>query len=441
MRFPNAAKYVAGFAREVEKGKRYRLTLQYKDGDKWVKKPSKTVHCGKRQADKLLIEFQEEQEELAAKAPAADTASVLTIEIAIVEYLDLQLNTFHTLEKSTYSKQMALAEKRIFPYIGRIPIDKFYVEDIENFWTRLSNEGCGQTYIRAILAVVKKVLEYHYKQGSIPFNPFRKMKEFPERGNPKVCHMSPEMFEQLDGAILYYKWENRRMETAMYLAMYGGLRRGEICGLKWQDVDLVTNTLSITNAIGVTKGGTYTKKPKNKSSNRKFPMMPQLLERLQLEYVIQEREYKHIEGGWYVCGNRFDYMNPNTLSMEAKNFFEECGITDTEGRRMTLHGLRHNFATIGVLSHVDVKSLQNMLGHASASMTLDTYADMDDTAMRISAGKMSDYLQEKANLELVYPEDSRKQIDSVLKLANAGDITIEQLVRAIELVKNGAISV
>lgn len=449
MRFPNANKYVAGFVRERVKGKSYRLILQYKDeSGQWVKKPSKTVKCGgKREAQDLLIEFQQEMEELANIAPQAPTAKELTVEIATTQYLDMQLNVFHTIEKSTYSIQINMANKRIYPYVGNIPLRKFNVQDIQNLWSELSHEGLKQSSIRTIFNVLKKVFEYHYKIETIPINPFKKLIAYPATGNPKVCHLSPEMMEKLEDDLFTYPFKDSRTFCAIYLAAYGGLRRGEICGLKWQDVDFEAGTISINNAIGRAKGGAYTKEPKNKSSKRTFPMLPQLYEKLQEELIVQcSRDYnikgiKNMPGEFYVCGNRTEFMKPNTLDDHVRQFFEDCDIRDTDGHLITLHGLRHNFATLGVLSHVDIKSLQGMLGHASAGMTLDTYADVDNTAMKISAGKMGDYVERKANVNAAEPFESKQHIEEALRVANVGEVTAEQLLRCIELIQQGKLEV
>lgn len=443
MRFPNAEKYVAGFVREVSRGKKYRLTLQYKEGDKWVKKPSKTVECGKRQAEDMLREFQAEQEAIYAQAPSAPTSSTLTMETAITNYLDLQLNTYRKLEKSTYTMQMTNAKKHLFPNIGRIPVKEFSVKDIQDLWSTLSHEGLRQGTIHTILAIPKKTLEYYWKiLDYIPANPFHKMMEYPSKSDKNVSHMDAAEIDRMLECMKDYAFGDKGVYIAIMLALYGGLRRGEICGLKWQDVDFSAGTLSVNNAIGVGSGGTYTKNPKNKSSRRRFPMLPQLVEALQVEYQAQSVKYnvQGVPGSYYVCGDRAEYMVPASLSRWSKEFFEANGIRTTAGKVVTLHALRHNFATLGVMSQVDIKSLQNMLGHASAGMTLDTYADADDTQARLGADRMGRFMELAANnSELLWPEESKRHLKEALRFANISDISVEQLIKAVELIRSGQI--
>ena len=97
------------------------------------------------------------------------------------------------------------------------------------------------------------------------------------------------------------------MYVGILLAFYAGLRRGEICGLRWNDIDFYRHTITIRSAVGVSNGisGDYTKNPKNKSSNRTFPMLPQLEEALKQRKVLLNPL-----DSWYVIGEQEQFMRP-----------------------------------------------------------------------------------------------------------------------------------
>lgn len=186
--------------------------------------------------------------------------------------------------------------------------------------------------------------------------------------------------------------------VAICLAMYAGLRRGEICGLRWFDIDFGRNTLTVSSSIGVANG-TYTKGPKNKSSNRAFPMIPQLVAILQDRLEQVKREYGTYEQDWFVCGKARQYMSPTNISRRFSNFVKKYELVDRYGNEVKLHSLRHNFATVGVSANMDIASLSRMMGHASKAMTLDTYADSSPEAMKIASKQLAKALGDEHAIE------------------------------------------
>lgn len=441
MQFPRARKYLSGFIREVEKGRKYRLVLKYKDDQgNWVSKPTKTVNAkNKTEAKELLKEFQKEMERMVVVAPNAEPSNSLTMEVAIREYLTRQLTVTHTIGKSTYDRQLPQCEKRVFPYIGKIKIDEFSVDDIEDWWTELANDGLKQSTIHATFAIPNKVLGYHVKRGDIAINPFSRMTERPKRSEGKVTHLTLEQTEQMIISLNEQEPEGSAFWTAINVATLAGLRRSEICGLRWLDIDFGRGLMTVSSAIGRAKGGSYTKNPKSESSKRTFPMMPQLVDvlRAREEYVKQEEEVEKIPSKWFVVGNREEFLIPEVLGIEARKFFDDYEITDYRGNPVTLHALRHSFATQAIASHVDVKSVQRMLGHANATMTLDIYANSDEDALKVGVDKLASTFDLNTEVYGIFNEESRRHLQTALVLANVQDVSVAQLVRCIEMIQNG----
>jgi integrase len=425
MKFENAKKYTSGTVVELQRGKKYKLTLKYKDyKGKWQNKPSRTVAAkGKKEALALLKEFQKEQEKALTVLPAGISTNnkSLTVEQAVLSYLDFQKNTLHELEESTYTIQLSKLKRNAFPYIGNVTFEDLDVVTINSWWAELSKQGLSQGYIRSSFASIAKVYAYHYKMENIPTNPFEHLAKKPKEGHSKVTHLDAEQTEKFYDAINSEYPEGSAYWTAFNIAYLSGLRRGEICGLRWVDVNFTTHQLTVSSAIGEAKGGTYTKNPKNESSRRTFVMINQLFDVLQFRYkVIQEKEGE-VKKNWFVCGNCEEYIKPNKLTKEFQSLTRAYDLKDVQGNYVTIHSLRHNFATQAAASNIDIKSLQKMLGHANAAMTLNTYANDSADAMRAASEKLSD-----ANAEmtpyLLYNGYEDLKIPSKVEIENAIDV-------------------
>ena len=188
--------------------------------------------------------------------------------------------------------------------------------------------------------------------------------------------------------------------TAAYLALYTGMRAGEVCGLRWREYDADNSVINVVEAIGNAGGTTFSKAPKTKSSIRTIPVHPKLADMLERRRELVTRELESIGvmltqqqfGELYIIG-RTDgsYMNPTTLTRAWKSLSESLPeMMGTQGRRLTLHDLRHTFATVAIAAGADVKAVAANLGHTNAAMTLNVYADADPQSKLRAVTMMGD---------------------------------------------------
>jgi integrase len=133
----------------------------------------------------------------------------------------------------------------------------------------------------------------------------------------------------------------------------------------------------------------YTKNPKNKSSNRSFPMLPQLEEALQ-----QRKDIIKPKNSWFVIGEEDEFMLPQRYNKRFSEFVERNNLVDAYGNKIVPHGLRHNFATVGIRAGMDIASLALMMGHASRAMTLDTYGDANADALNLASVRLNEKFKE-----------------------------------------------
>jgi integrase len=175
-----------------------------------------------------------------------------------------------------------------------------------------------------------------------------------------------------------------RLEAMYVVALCTGLRRGEVLGLRWSDIDLDAGTLSVRRSLDV--DGTF-KTPKNRSSRRILKLTTRALGALGAHKIRQNEERLRKGDGW----QNNDLVFPNTLGkpMNAGNFYrrefqpllETVGLA---GEGFTFHSLRHTFATTLAAKGVHPSTAQKMLGHSDIRMTLAIYThatdDMQDAA-------------------------------------------------------------
>lgn len=392
-------KYTTVFVKQLEsrKGKPWQARAKYKDVDGTWKETSKMMKGakGKKEATRMAKEWLDELNADADLMPNVN--KVKTVDDVFTEYLNHQLATSE-IEKSTFSNSMASYRKYIKPYLGDYIFSAMDKTVLNGWLTKLYQLGLSQNTIHTTYARLKKVYNYFYESGELLKDPFKGVK-MPKKGEPKVTHLTDEQMENVLTAV----YSNYDPKDAMYvgilLAFYAGLRRGEICGLRWNDIDFYKHCITVRTAVGVSDGEGlkgYTKNPKNKSSNRTFPMLPQL------EIALKQRkEAINPENNWFVVGEKEEFMRPQQYNRLFSDFVDRNNLVDAYGKKIVPHGLRHNFATVGIRAGMDIASLALMMGHASRAMTLDTYGDANADALNLASAK----LKEKFNDSTTYYED------------------------------------
>ena len=376
---------VQQIVREGRKGKPWQARAKYKDATGKWKEVSKMLPeaKGKKEAMRMAKEWFEKLNAEADLMPNAGKAK--TVDEIYKEYLKHQLDTGE-IERSTYSNSLYSYNKYIKPYLGDYVFATVDKTILSSWLTKLYQAGLSQNTIHTTYARLKKVYNYFYNNGELLKDPFKGVK-MPKKGEAKVTHLNNEQMDNVLSAV-YLDFEPQDpMYVGILLTFYAGLRRGEICGLRWNDIDFYKHTITIRSAVGVSSGkdGDYTKNPKNRSSNRTFPMLPQL------EEVLKQRKVLlNPLDSWYVIGDKEEFMRPQQYNRLFSEFVERNGLVDAYGKKIVPHGLRHNFATVGIRAGMDIASLALMMGHASRAMTLDTYGDANADALTLASVKLKD---------------------------------------------------
>lgn len=384
-------KYASFSVRLIEgdgekKSKTWQARLRYKDATGKWKEKSKMLNGAKgiREAKQMAREY---MDRLNAEADVMPTVKKeKTVDETFKEYLKKQLDTGE-IEKSTYSNTIHSYNKYIKPYLGEYIFPLVDRTIIEGWIKWMYQLGLSQNTIHTTYSRLKKVYNHYFDIDVLKKDPFKGVK-MPKRGEAKITHLTREQMEDVLTAVYDNYTPDHPMYVGILLALYAGLRRGEICGLRWNDINFTTHTITVRTAVGVSEGdglGDYTKSPKNKSSNRTFPMVSQIEEALLArKTIINPKE------NWFVVGDKDQFMRPQQYNRLFSEFVDRNELIDAYGRKIVPHSLRHNFATVGIRGGIDIASLSLMMGHASRAMTLDTYGDANADALILASTKLND---------------------------------------------------
>lgn len=379
----------ASFSYYDAKGKRRQITKVFR---------TKLKRDAKEEANIELTRMNKTAGSLPSITPKSRRASEPTVADTVKDYLSYQLNRGE-IERSTYTVQMNNLKAYIEPMIGDYVFTEMDRVILEQWITDMYGEkGLSANTIHTVYALLNKVYRYYYRQRLIDVNPCEFVKT-PKKGDTRVTYLDDDQVKYLLECRNEQYEQGSFMWTALGLALYGGLRREEICGLRWYDVDFEGNLLRISSAIGIArdengKQSSYTKNPKNRPSKREFPLIPALRSVLETRFKTVQEEYETVANTWFVIGDTIHYKPPTTLSTEMRRFTHKYNIRDHFGKYPTLHSLRHNFATFGVnKTSMDIASLTQIMGHASKAMTLDTYSTATKDAMGIAIGKLGEAME------------------------------------------------
>lgn len=351
-----------GHIKKIEDGKYLlRLSLGFDDFGKRIQ-PSKVVHCtSDREAERLLIEFHNEQKRLARvntkKIPG-------TLEALYHDWSENHVKI--NLTEKTAEFYDYLWTGYIEPY-GNL---KLTSATPKNIYKILQATDKPRTR-NAIYKMLKSMFNKSIKWGYITNNPCDQI-DTPKYKSPEKTPLSEEEIKLVMDNITA---EETKYQALFYFAALCGMRRQEIVPLKWSDIDFANNEFFISRASTQLKGkGTVTKDTKTEKSVRKLSL-PAPLKNVLLRHMNEQAEQKHKLGDkWHDNDLIFTQWDGKIMSIQTpshwwREFADSLGITD-----VTFHGLRHTAASYMIVNEVPITTVSGVLGHSNATTTLNIYA-------------------------------------------------------------------
>lgn len=383
-------KYTNAFVRQ--RGNRWQGVLKWKDDNgKWHSKSKSLPEAtGKQKAEQLLTEWRQQEEEKAKLEPAETIDGQLTVAAFMEEYIN-GLEASLKLEKSTiigYRTSLGYIQQDM----KNTPLVGLTSERVQLFVNRLNEKGYSSSTVRKAYLLLNQGMNKAQRLGYFEESPCgRKLVNLPKRKTKKPNALDEDgrkkVIAELDGM------ELTKCTIAAYIALYSGMRQGEIAGLRWREVDLKNRTIHVCESIAASnQGGTYSKDCKT-DEDRYIPMAAGLARVLTewRERKFREWRPERLRSGktdadfknLYVCGDEYGgYINPHTIGKTWTEIAKLYKIIGTQGRRLTFHGLRHTFATITISGGADIRAVSDIMGHSDVTTTLNLYGDCTPKAKR-----------------------------------------------------------
>lgn len=382
------------------KNGRWRLVLSYKADGKWrqanksLPEDVDTENKAKRRISEWRKELIEEQEE-AKKAALAEAESREREESPnVYDYCDWYVNTLLKGSKSVKPRSIGSYNGSLRYILDGFSLTRMsnLTQDAVQAWVNEMNTHLAPVTVRKALQLLKRVCEYAVKHDVIAKNPCDDVVQ-PRLVTKEKNSMSVEGYQKV--AAFLRDSEPTPLKAGASIALYTGMREGEVCGLRWQDVSLERSELHVRHAIVEVEHGTELGETKRAASTRAVSFGEVL------KAVLTERHdqimQRAVENGFsteqfgrlYVLGDVDGaYFAPERLGKEWGQLARAMGWHGLAGRYVTFHDLRHTYATVAIASGADVMAVASSLGHSDPHITLKTYANADPAAKKRTADIM-----------------------------------------------------
>jgi len=330
---------------------------------------SQTVKGTKREAQRVLREVLMSLEQGAYVKPN---------KVTLGDWLRQWLKDYASMNTTdrTQESYSSIVERHLIPSLGKVMLHDLQPQHIQSYYAeKLSNgraDGKGGLSARSVVyhhRILSKALDYAVKMGMVVRN-VAGLVQPPRVKKVTMRTLSPE-------EVTRFLKEAQETDYYVYFAtlLYTGLRRGELLALRWRNLDLVKDTLTVVETAYKLGNGEYiTKEPKTAQSRRSVVLTPALGE-LFREYRI-DQELLRIQLGVSLDADDFVFIrpdgspiNPNAVTLAFRRIIKKAGL-----RSLRIHDLRHTHATLMLKAGIHPKVVSERLGHASIGITLDIYS-------------------------------------------------------------------
>ena len=306
--------------------------------------------------------------------------------VTVSEWLDHWMVTYQApiLRDTTYPSYEDEIRLHIDPNIGNIRLKLLQTDDVQllinKLWkygrikkTKELPDGLAVNHLRYIRAILHKALKQAVTNRMLIYNPVDGV-TLPKAEKKEVVPFTEKEAEKFLISILKH-----RMFAIYFLGFMTGLRRGELLGLMWNDIDSETEYFEIKRELVAVKNKLTGKRelkfghPKSDRSQRIIPLTEKIVKVLKTHKVRQNKEKlffgtDYEDNGLVFCSEDGKKLWPRNFNRQYTQLLEKAGLDHKKP-----HAMRHTFATLQIEKGTDLKQVQELLGHAVLAMTADTY--------------------------------------------------------------------
>ena len=315
------------------------------------------------------------------KAPCKMTVAQW-LDIWVAEYL----NSVKPLTKHNYNKQV---QKHLKPALGAARLETLDTHTIQRFYNSLIASGLSPKTVKNVHGILHCALQQAIACDYIYRNPADACKL------PKVTKPEIKPLEPIEIARLLKEAEQDDYCNLFIVAMFTGMRQGELLGLAWECVDFKSGIITVKQQLQCKDGNYFLETPKS-GKNRTILPAPIVMDALRNQLERQQKEQGQAGEMW---DNQFNlvftdalgkYLVRRTVVKHFKKISQRAGISDDA----RFHDLRHSFAVSSLYAGDDIKTVQANLGHATAQFTLDVYGHVTQKMRQDSANRMQKFYEQ-----------------------------------------------
>lgn len=327
--------------------------------------------------EQLKIALHEQQQGTLITGPRQTLQQFLTYWLEDVQKPAVRARTY-----LRYETQLRL---HILPLLGSKELSKLSPQHVQNFYSQMLKKGLSPQSVRLLQAMLHKAFDYAVRIGLLSRNVCDAV-TLPKVERPEIHSLTAEQIIQLLQAA-----RGHRAEALFVLASVTGMRRGELLGLKWSDINFAEGVLYVRRSLVEVKGATIESEPKTSRGYRSILLPPFVLEVLKRHRVQQAKMRLEAamwqESDFVFCtshGKSFAAANLRTM---FKALLKKAGLPD-----IRFHDLRHSVATLLLSIGTHPKVVQELLGHGSIGITMDTYSHVMPTMQKNVMARLDDIL-------------------------------------------------
>lgn len=425
----------------VERNGSYRITVYHGFDENGKRKRITTTFTPEsgltpRKKQKAAEEFARKFEE-----KITNGESVVADKITLQEFVDRWLEEYapQNLQPGTIEDYKDELKSKILPVLGQKKLSEIKPILLNSIFAAMTKDGARKDgrkggYSRNTIKKTQDVLSSIMRTATdwdiIEKNPMDKIRTMGDSPGDKIEFFTPDQaaaflnyiekpyktktkgHKRIDDTGIEYivgEYESERempeqMKILFNLAIYGGLRKGELLALEWSDIDFENNTVNISKSTAVVSGEQIIKEPKTKNSKRIVSLPGWLVQRIRIMKVERTKYRLSLGDYWQGAnwlfiqdnGRQMSYYTPYAAFRDTIDRYNKDDNNKQKLPSIPFHGLRHTSATLLIAGKQDAKTVAARLGHAQTSTTMNIYVHALKEADKTASDAIENVLKKQA---------------------------------------------